>query len=108
VEAASVEAAQPVEAPPPVPSDPEPERNDELSREEFLRIADEFGEAIAVRTVRENGNYLSALKAAFAASKAEAERLRASAPQPVTQQTHGTPVPHKAAPAKKSLFNTGK
>jgi hypothetical protein len=52
------------------------EQPDELSREEFTRIADEFGSDIAVQTVKDGGDYSTALKAAHDGLKTENEGLR--------------------------------
>jgi hypothetical protein len=50
---------------------------EELSREEFTRIADEFGAEIAVQTVKDGGDYNSALTAHAASLKAEVIELKA-------------------------------
>lgn len=77
-----------------------------LSREEFTRIADEFGAEIAVQTVRDGGNYQSALKAAHDAQKVEIEKLKKA----LAVSGNGTPVAVVEVPKKEKgkLFNTGK
>jgi len=81
-----------------------------LSREEFARIADEFGDSIAARIMRDGGDYQTALKLAYDAAKDENTTLRAEVAENKALAT-GTPVRVSAAPAngkKSSLFNTGK
>ena len=77
----------------------------ELSRDEFTRIADEFGAEIAVQTVRDGGNYQTALAAAYSAAKAECEELR--------ERVSGFAPSGRAAPVgdaedRPSLFKSGK
>lgn len=96
-----------VEAPVEATQVPEvvPEPVQTLSREEFTRIADEFGAEIAVQTVRDGGDYQTALKSAHDALKAEVTELRKAA-----QLGNGTPakVVEATDPKKYKLFNTGK
>jgi hypothetical protein len=86
----------------------EEEPKPELSREEFTRIADEFGSDIAVQTVRDGGNYETALKLAYEAEKG----ARAAAEQELAEfraSAVGAPAPvSDASKEKQSLFNTGK
>ena len=98
----AVEAAQPAEVPP-VEKPPEVPA---LSRDEFLRIADKFGDAVAVQTVRQGGDYASAMELAYAAKCKEAETLRAVAAQGKVGGGQPTPLIEAKAPAR--LFNTGK
>ena len=120
VEAQHAEAAEPaaVEAPPPEGEKPvtdqaqaEPEKPEAkpLSREEFTKIADEFGAAIAVQTVRDGGDYSTALRLAFDASKAEAVTLRGRVAElEAKTKSGGQAVPVTVAKEKPKLFNTGK
>lgn len=79
----------------------------ELSRDEFLRIADEFGDAIAVQTVRDGGNYEAALKAAYTKAKTERDEFSAKLAE---SGKNGKPVAVVEAPEREKgkLFNTGK
>jgi hypothetical protein len=80
-----------------------------LSREEFTKIADEFGAAIAVQTVRDGGDYSTALRLAFDASKAEAVTLRGRVAELESKtKSGGQAVPVSADKPKPKLFNTGK
>jgi hypothetical protein len=80
-----------------------------LSREEFTKIADEFGAAIAVQTVRDGGDYSTALRLAFDASKAEGVTLRGRVAElEAKTKSGGQAVPVTEAKPKAKLFNTGK
>lgn len=98
VEVAPVEEAATVEAVkvegentdvPPVAVTPEVTQ---LSRDEFLKIATEFGADIAAQTVRDNGNYVSALTLAYSQSKERVKALEAETAKTAKTQ-FGTPVP---------------
>jgi hypothetical protein len=89
---------------------PAAESNKELSqmtREEFAQIADEFGNDVAAQTMKDGGNYESALKLAYDGVKVELDKLKAQFSQ---TGTNGTPVPVSEAKDKKNskLFNSGK
>jgi hypothetical protein len=99
VPAPAVEA-KPAEGTPKV-EEPKPE----LSRDEFTKIADEFGAEVAVDTVRKGGNYTTALRLAYDRLQTEVKQLRE---QIATKGATGTPVPVTAAKEPKKLFNTGK
>lgn len=117
-EAVVTEAAQPaaVEAPPAVeapqpeasPSQPAEPEAKSLTREEFARIADKFGDAIAAKVMRNGGDYGTAMELAFEESKKEIETLRAKIAELGEQSPSGRPVAVVAAKAKPKLFNTGK
>jgi len=100
--APAVEAAQPAEA---KPEEKKPEAP-ALSRDEFLKIADKFGDAIAVQTVRQGGDYAAAMELAYTAKCKETETLRAAAAQ--GKPAGGQPVPLVEAKTPAKLFNTGK
>lgn len=106
VSALAVEAAQTEGSATP---ETQPEPKAELSRTEFLQIVDEFGADIAAQTVKDGGNYVAALKLAYAASKAQTKDLQAQVAQ-FSQHATGTPARVIAAtdPKKSKLFNTGK
>lgn len=96
----AVEAAQPEgEAKPEAPKP-------ELTREEFTRIADEFGADVAVQTVRDGGEYSHALRLSYDALKQEVASLR----EQVAHHAGAQPAKVIAAadPKKGKLFNTGK
>lgn len=106
VEASPVEAAQPVKK---EGAKQEADKQESVGREEFARIAKDFGNDIAAKVMCEGGDYIKAqsvfcdtLRAENAALKTELAEYR--------KQTAGTPVPVVAAidPKKKKLFNTGK
>jgi len=97
---AAVEAAQPAEAEVNEPEAPV------LSRDEFLKIADKFGDAIAVQTVRNGGDYAAAMELAYSAKCKETETLRAAVAQ--GKPAGGQPVPLVEAKTPAKLFNTGK
>ena len=85
------------------------EKAEELSKEEFTKIADQFGAEIAVQTVKDGGNYQTALKAHADALKAENEKLTAKVTELEAAQGNGTPAKVKAAAGdKKQVFNTQK
>ena len=100
VEPAPVEAAQPAEAEVKEPEAPV------LSRDEFLKIADKFGDTIAVQTVRNGGDYAAAMELAYSAKCKETEMLRAAVAQ--GKPAGGQPVPLVEAKTPAKLFNTGK
>jgi hypothetical protein len=82
----------------------------ELSRAEFAKIADEFGDEVASKVMRDGGDYHTAMKLAYDVVKIErdelAEKLSAS-----TSQAVGTALKSVDAPKngkKESLFKTGK
>jgi len=115
VKVAPVEPAAPVEAvkvegevkaEPPGAVTPEVAQ---LSREEFLKIVNEFGAEIAAATVRDNGNYLSALTLAYSQSKERIKALEADGAKQVKTQ-FGTPAPviDATKTEKACLFKTGK
>ena len=80
-----------------------------LSREEFTKIADEFGADVAVQTVRDGGDYSTALRLAFDASKAEVKTLRGRVAElEARTKSGGQPVPVTDAKPKSGLFRTGK
>ena len=80
-----------------------------LSRDEFVKIVDEFGAEIAAQTVRDGGDYSSALKLAFDAGKAEAVTLRGRVAELESKtKSGGQAVPVTEAKPKAKLFNTGK
>ena len=80
-----------------------------LSREEFVKIVDEFGAEIAAQTVRNGGDYASALRLAYDASKAEGVTLRGRVAElEAKTKSGGQAVPVSADKAKPKLFNTGK
>jgi hypothetical protein len=80
-----------------------------LSREEFVKIVDEFGAEIAAQTVRDGGDYSAALRLAFAATKKENETLRGRVAElEAKTKNGGQAVPVIADKPKPKLFNTGK
>ena len=81
------------------------EMSQPISRDEFTRIADEFGAEVAVKTVRDGGNYESALRMAYDAAKAEIETLKSAVEMKAQKPGGAVPVTDKTK--KKSLFNTG-
>lgn len=110
--AVAVEPTKP-EAVKPEPEKPEPDKPEapekpQLSREEFARIADKFGDAIASKVMREGGDYSTAMALAFDATKTENETLRAKVAELNGQPTNGTPVAMTSAKGPATLFKTGK
>lgn len=77
---------------------PEEEPAEAMSREEFTRIADEFGAEIAAQTMKDGGNYESALNASHDALKADNEALRKQVAELESTGT-GKPAKVTAAPA---------
>ena len=108
--AVSVEPAPAVEAKPPEVEVDKPVASEvkALSREEFSRIADKFGDAIASKVMREGGDYSTAMALAFDATKTENETLRAKVAELNGQPTNGTPVAMTSAKGPAKLFNSGK
>jgi hypothetical protein len=78
-----------------------------LSRDEVTKIADEFGADIAVQTVRDGGDYGSALRLAYDSAKSEIKALRERVAELIAKTT-GQPVPVAVAKEKGGLFKTGK
>jgi hypothetical protein len=80
-----------------------------LSREEFVKIVDEFGAEIAAQTVRDGGDYSTALRLAYDASKAANETLRGRVAElEAKHKSGGTPVPVTAAREVAPLFRVKK
>ena len=80
-----------------------------LSRDEFSKIADEFGDEIASKIMREGGDYQTALKMAFDAVKIERDALKKEASS--STPSVGTALAQVDAPVsgkKVGVFNTGK
>lgn len=77
-----------------------------LTREEFTKIADEFGAEIATKTVRDGGDYSTALRAYADGLKADNDKLRERVAELEAIKVGGTPA--KVAAVKKSaeLFKT--
>ena len=100
------EEDEPAEEAPPEDEDDEPAA--ELSREEFTRIADEFGAEIATQTVRDGGDYSTALRAYADGLKADNDSLRARVEELEAAKVGGTPAKVASAKTKKKLFNTNK
>lgn len=77
-----------------------------IGRDELAQIADEFGADIAIRMVKEGGDYATALRAAYDALLVEVKQLREASAESLSV---GMPVAARHAEAeKKSLFQTGK
>ena len=82
--------------------EPEETETDELGREEFCRIVDMFGADIAAQTVKDGGNYQTALEMAYTKAKQNnddlTEQVKAlhhggtGAPVPVSQASTKTPL----------------
>lgn len=106
---AAVEAA-PVEAKPPEVKVEKPAtpKAKELSREEFARIADKFGDAIAAKVMRDGGDYQTAQGMAFDALAEENKTLRAQLAELSKQPANGSPVTMTNAKSRPKLFNTEK
>ncbi len=97
----------------PDPQTPEPEKPDaiekpQLSRDEFTRIADKFGDAVASKVMRDGGDYSTAMAMAFDATKTENETLRRKVAELNGKPTNGKPVTMTGAAPKPGLFKTGK
>ena len=84
-----------------------PEEDAALSRAEFTRIADEFGAEIAAQTVRDGGDYSTALRAYADSLAAENETLRGRVAE-LESLTGTKPVKVVEKKEKASLFNSGK
>lgn len=111
VEAETPEGAEEAAEEPAVP-EPEPEQEEEpaeLSRAEFVQIVDEFGAEIAAQTVKDGGNYASALKLAYSQAREQIDALEKQCSEMKATRA-GTPVPVEDATKheNKSLFKTGK
>jgi len=81
-----------------------------LSRGEFVKIANEFGDAVAVMVMRDGGDYSKALKIAYEAER-EAKTKLAEQVAALESTKNGKPVPMVEAPKNgkpDSLFKTGK
>lgn len=104
VEPAAVEA-KPPEVKVDEPAAPEVKS---LTREEFSRIADKFGDAVASKVMRDGGDYNAAMELAFDANKKENETLRSKVAELTKQPANGTPVAMTSVQPKATLFKTGK
>jgi len=93
---------------PEAPEEGADEPESELSREDFLRIDEEFGSDIAAKTVRDGGDYVSALRTSHDALKDENKVLREKIAAFETKTDGGTPAVVTEATKKAALFNTGK
>jgi hypothetical protein len=105
VPAAAVEAAQP-EGPAPVSE----KKTDEvvmpdLSRDEFIKIADKYGDDIAVKCVRTGGSFATATDMYLVKLESENKTLRSKADAQVVQ-SGGTPAAVVAVQKPVALFNT--
>jgi hypothetical protein len=80
-----------------------------LSRDEFVKIVDEFGAEIAAQTVRDGGDYSTALRLAYDASKAERMALRGRVAELEAKAgSSGRPVPVTEHKEIKPLFSISK
>lgn len=80
----------------------------ELSRDEFVKIADEFGDEVASCVMRDGGNYETALALAYKSAQVENAKLKEQLSQ---SNSNGRPVKVVDAPKdgkKPGLFSTGK
>jgi len=75
----------------------------ELSKDEFLKIADEFGADVALETVKAGGDYNSALLSAYNAEKSGNVELRSQI-EKLSANSTGKPAPVAVEVKKKSLF----
>ena len=80
-----------------------------MSRKEFCQIVDEFGADIAAQTVKDGGNYASALKLAYSKAQEQIKSLEKQCSEMKATRS-GTPVPVEDATKheNKSLFKTRK
>ena len=79
----------------------------ELSKDEFLKIADEFGADVALETVKTGGDYNSALLSAYNAEKSGNVELRTQI-EKLSASSNGSPAPVVVKTEKKSLFKLTK
>lgn len=104
--------AQAVEEVPAVETEQKQEKQKpvELSREEFTRIADRFGNDIAVRCMREGKDFSTALNWHVEALENENKELKAKVSSfMASSSTTGKPVAMSATGKPQAkLFNTGK
>lgn len=102
------EVASETEAAESVEEELKAEEPEQLSRDEFTRIADEFGSDIAVQTVKDGGDYNTALAAYAAGLKADNESLREEIAQ-LKSSASGRPAKVTGSKREsKSLFKTSK
>jgi hypothetical protein len=107
-EGTTAETVKPEEATPPPVGDTEKPKA-ELSRGEFTRIADRFGNDIAVRCMREGANFETALSWHVEAIEKENSLLKSQISEFTGTKTTGKAVAMTAtAKPKAKLFNTGK
>jgi hypothetical protein len=79
----------------------------ELSRDEFLRIVDRFGAEVAAATVKDGGDYASAMQLHLEALEAENAALRAQVAESSAGKA-GQPVPVRQDTSKPPLFKNVK
>jgi len=88
---------------------PEAPEKPQLSREEFTRIADKFGDAVAAKVMRDGGDFSTAMQLAFDSSQVENEKLHKEVEKLNGKPSTGTPVTMTSEnKAPVSLFKTGK
>lgn len=87
-------------------TDTEDEPAAELSREEFTRIADEFGAEIATQTVRDGGDYSTALRAYADGLKADNDTLRDRVAELEAVKVGGRPAKVANAKNAEGVFKT--
>jgi hypothetical protein len=93
-DAPEAEAPEQVE-PESVDPEPEPETTDEpeaMSREQFVAVADEFGDDVAAQVMRDGGTVEDAARIAYQRTKDENEQLRKRVAELETARPSGTPA----------------
>ena len=96
-------AEVPVDEPEPDDSedDPEPES---MSREQFVAVADEFGDDVASQVMRDGGTAEDAARIAYKQQKDENEKLRNRVAELESSGVGGKPAPVKELNEKKPLI----
>jgi len=102
-----VESVEAVEEPPAEEAEAEEPEPQELSRAEFTRIADRFGNDIAAQIVREGGDYNKAMELHLESLEKANKELQAQVTELASKTKSVGAVPVTDKTKKKPLFNTG-
>ncbi len=110
-EAEAPEAEDPVEAAEPESEQPEEEQAQEsetetkgMSREQFVAVADEFGDDVAAQVMRDGGTVEDAMRIAYQNAQKEIEQLRKKNAELSEKKTGGAPAKVTEAKETKPLI----
>jgi hypothetical protein len=119
IETPEAEQAEPVEEEVVEEAAPESEQQEEqeqeseaeveaMSREQFVAVADMYGDDVAAQVMREGGSVADAADIAYRNAQKEIEQLKSEVAELREKKSGGVPASANEFTAKKSLFNTRK